>query len=62
MSKYIAMFGNLSEGYLPVGPFDSFDDACDWAYRNANRENWIMEVTEPSEYKPEMLETAHEDN
>ena len=47
MAKYIVMVGNLSEGYMPIGPFDDWDEAAaafDGAY------SWMMTIHTHSEY------------
>ena len=41
---YIAMIGNLSAGYHPVGPFDTLSEAADFF---DGADVWIMEVTHP---------------
>jgi len=39
----VFMAGNLSEGYIPYGPFNSYDDAFGFANNN-NLDGWAMEV------------------
>lgn len=46
---HIIMFGNLNEGYRPIGPFDDFDHACAWCETVgiSGAESWIMEMESP---------------
>jgi len=53
MDKYggIVMIGNLSEGWIPVGPFDTWEDACAWADENIGQsDTWVMSVYSPELY------------
>ncbi len=49
MAKCVVMVGNLNDGYMPVGPFESFD-AADEAFPSATN-TWIMTLFTPYEYE-----------
>lgn len=44
MSKYIALVGDLSQGYEAVGPYDNIDEA---AKEHDGPGVWLMSLTEP---------------
>lgn len=44
--KYVAVVGNLSDGFAAYGPFDTFDDAAGWA--DGMLDAWIMTVEPPT--------------
>lgn len=44
--RAIFMSGNLSEGYLPYGPFESFDEAFEFADEH-NLQGWAMQLFPP---------------
>lgn len=44
LKKYVAITGNLSEGFEFHGPFDSFDDAAAFA---DGMESWISVMWPP---------------
>jgi hypothetical protein len=46
--KYVALCGNLSEGFIVRGPYGSFDDAAD---AHTDQECWIMEMKPPASSK-----------
>lgn len=47
---YVIMIGDMSTGYRPVGPFDSFDDAQAWAqeYIGTKENTWVMHLCHPN--------------
>lgn len=47
--KHIVLVGNTCEGYEANGPFDSFDEACEFA-REAN-DHWDIMPLFPPETK-----------
>ena len=50
--QHIVMVGNLEEGWNAYGPFDSFDDAVQWAdVENRDHAFWVMKLIRP-EPKP----------
>ena len=38
--------GNISDGFVFHGPFESFDDAHEWGDRNVIGEYWIATLNE----------------
>jgi len=44
--KCILVIGNLNDGFTFVGPFDSFDDADEYA-RNVNSMTWVATLDQP---------------
>lgn len=38
---HVVLYGNLTEGFEVYGPFDSFDDAANWA-EGKFLESWVM--------------------
>lgn len=47
--KCMVMMGNLSDGYTPVGPFDSWDAAAEWADKYTRSMAWVMTMLLPEE-------------
>ncbi len=49
--KTIVMCGNPVDGFNCVGPFDTVDEANDWADEHVAREYdwWVMPLAEPEE-------------
>ena len=52
--RYFIMDGRGAPGCLDwpsrlIGPFDSFDDADEWARVNLRLPNWIIDATKPTE-------------
>ena len=49
--KHIVIFGNPTDGFNYVGPFDTRDDALGWADDNVAREYdwWIATMAAPEE-------------
>jgi hypothetical protein len=45
----IALVGNISEGFYPVGPFEDFD-AAQKLLDNANVEWWGMTIISPEDF------------
>jgi len=45
----VVMLGNLTEGYKPVGPFDSWDAASEWADERGLSvlDSWITGLVRP---------------
>lgn len=53
--KFVAILGNLSDGFQVVGPFNSFAAAADWSTRyNQNFGDWIVSMESPEEYNQRM--------
>ena len=52
-SLYVIMIGDMSNGYRPVGPFESFDIAHTWSQENigVDEVTWILPLYRP--YSPE---------
>lgn len=49
--KAVVMVGNISDGWVSVGPFDSWEDACEWADKSiAESMTWIETVYSPEEF------------
>ena len=46
--QFIAVLGNLNDGYAFYGPFDSFDEASDFVDPQ-DKMSWIVELEEPHE-------------
>jgi hypothetical protein len=58
--KGIVMVGNMSDGWIPVGPFDTWEDACWWADNNiAETNTWVMSVYSPEKYMEYLEFDAH---
>lgn len=47
--KVVVMCGNLSDGFTPVGPFDSWDEAAEWAEKYTRSMAWVMTMLGPDE-------------
>jgi len=48
--KTIVIAGNPCDGYTYYGPFDSFDDACEYSDRELRKhETWIATLQPPEE-------------
>mgnify|MGYP006413115197 CR=1 FL=1 len=48
--QYVIIFGNFSDGYELVGPFNSMDDADEYAELYGEKHGWgewVTELTEP---------------
>ncbi|MBI2448859.1 hypothetical protein HYV49_01035 [Candidatus Pacearchaeota archaeon] len=60
--KAIILMGDLDDGYLPVGPFNSGKEAFEWLEKN-NTESWpiawVMDMVPQKEYAEHMKE--HDD-
>ena len=54
---HIVMMGNLTEGFHPIGPFEDFDQAADWAGKFLEQ-SWVAEVESPKDY--ELIEQEKE--
>lgn len=48
---FCVMFGNLSDGFRPAGPFLSFDDAAAYC---EGKEAWVMEMKGPGNRSDEV--------
>lgn len=46
--QFVALVGNLSEGFVVIGPFESFDDAAEAV---TGRDSWIMTLRNADHYK-----------
>ena len=44
---YIVAVGEMFDGINFFGPFDTFDDAADWADRNASTGWWVLSLESP---------------
>jgi hypothetical protein len=49
--RHVVMYGNPAIGFSLVGPFDTVDEANEWADDNATREYdwWILPIAEPTQ-------------
>lgn len=47
--KVVVMIGNLSDGFTPVGPFDSWDEGAAWSDRYCHGQSWVMPVLTPED-------------
>lgn len=46
--RCVIVVGNLSEGFYIVGPFETFDDAAEYASENImDIDSWIMSLKSP---------------
>jgi len=45
--KYIIVCGNINEGFNFIGPFDSWDEASEYADVYVNDTTWISEIAVP---------------
>jgi len=53
--KVILMIGGLTEGYIPFGPFDSYDEAFSYADSEpfiAANPSWVMECHDVIKNQP----------
>ena len=61
----VILFGDLHDGYMPVGPFKTMDDAFEWLEKN-NKDHWpigwVMSVINPKEFAEHMKENEEETN
>lgn len=47
-TQCVIVVGNLSEGFKFVGPFQSFDEAAEYAERFLDCETWIATLDYPA--------------
>ena len=47
--KAVYIEGNFTEGYKVIGPFDSWDDACEHAEDSGRTDTWVVTLEEPEE-------------
>ena len=50
LTSFVLVVGNLSEGFRFIGPFSSFDEACEYP-EYSNKITWISTLEKP--LKPE---------
>jgi hypothetical protein len=44
--QYVVLVGNLSDGFKALGPFNSFEEACEAC---PGPDVWVMRLTKPAE-------------
>jgi hypothetical protein len=61
MKKAIVLCGNLSDGFVAVGPFDSLDVAARWAMTSGIEVwtmTWVSSLVPPTEIPERHLDWA----
>lgn len=43
----VVMIGNMSDGFSAVGPFKSWDAACEWSDKHCGGLAWVMTLGSP---------------
>lgn len=61
----VVLMGDLSDGYTPVGPFETPDAAFEWLDKN-NKDHWplgwVMPLVPQKDYADHMAEHEEDDS